>query len=163
MKSFREKVEATPTYKSLNSVQKEFASSKSNMKHLEDGVTIANNIGYDKWKQQSGYTERNANIVFDIINFNPAEPKIVPEQMEAKNVITFAQVQCHEVAKINSFNEWKEFISGRSTETMLLALSPSGHVIKSLHLMNDDNYPLTIYETMEPAVKKVDYQSLSNN
>lgn len=163
MSTFREKVEATATYKSLNAVQKDFALSTSNIRHLQDGLTIANNIGFEKWKGQSGFSERNTNIVFDLMNELPPEPKIKDEKVQVDNVISFAQVQAMELAKLNSYNEWKSFISGRSTETMYLVLSPSGHVVKSLHLMNDDNYPLTVYETIEPAVRKVDYHSLTNN
>jgi hypothetical protein len=163
MNSFRQKVEATATYKSLNTVQKEFALSKANLKHLEDGLTIAINIGFEKWKNQSGYSERNSNLVYDLINQLPSEPDLKVENTSVDNVITFAQVQAIEIAKLNSFNEWRAFISVKSTESTILALNPSGNVVKELHLMNNDNYPLTVYETVLPAVKSVDYHSLSNN
>jgi hypothetical protein len=159
MKSFRQKVEETATYKQLNSVQKNFATSTSNLKHLQDGVTIASNIGYEKWKSQSGFSERNSNIVADIINNDTP----VPEDVLVRKEQTFAHVQVEELARINSFDEWREFIAGRATESVYLALNHSGRHVKGLHLLNQENYPITVYETVLPTVASVPYHSLSHN
>jgi len=159
MKPFRQKVEETATYKQLNSVQRSFATSTSNLKHLNDGVTIASNIGFESWKKQSGFSERNTNIVFDLLNSEAPEA----DDIMVRNEQTFAQVQAIELAKLQSYFEWKEFISGRSTESLYLVLNNSGQHVKGLYLMDNDNYPVTVYETVVPAVKNVPYQSLSHN
>lgn len=159
MKPFRQKVEETATYKQLNSVQRSFATSTSNLKHLQDGVTIASNIGFENWKKQSGFSERNTNIVFDLLNSEAPEA----DDIMVRNEQTFAQVQARELAKLQSYFEWKEFISGRSTESLYLVLNNSGQHVKGLYLMDNDNYPVTVYETVVPAVKNVPYQSLSHN
>lgn len=161
MKSFREKVEATATYKSLTGVQRISTLSTTNLKHLEAGFTISKNIGFEKWKNQSGYLERNIAIISDLHNLEnkPNEPELQP----VRSPQVFAHVQATELAVLKNYSEWKEFISGRQTETLYLILNESGHHVKGLHLMNDDNYPVTVYETQAPAVRSVSYHSLTNN
>ncbi|MBN8565256.1 MAG: hypothetical protein J0M25_00790 [Flavobacteriales bacterium] len=161
MKTFREKVEATPTYKSLEPIQKESTLNRSTLKQLEDGFTIATNIGFQKWKTQSGLTERNIRIVYDLLNALPSEPVI--ENLKVSAVLTVVPLQVYELIKIHSFNEYREFIQKVEQKGKLLAVNQSGHLIRDMHLLNDNNYPFTIYEATEPAVEKVPYHSLSNN
>lgn len=161
MKTFRQKVEETRTFKQLNSVQKQFTLNKSNLKHLEDGFTIAKNIGYDVWKNQSGFSERNSNIVADILKNEP--PNSAESELPVRNVQVFAQVQSVELANLKSYQEWIEFVACRATDSLFLALNPSGHYVTGIHLLDGDNYPITVYETVLPSVRSIPYQSLSHN
>jgi len=67
MQHFREKIEATPTFKSLNPFQKEMTLKKTNMRHIEHGVNVSENSGYDYFERTNQqYSERNKNIVREI-------------------------------------------------------------------------------------------------
>lgn len=66
--NLRSKIENTNTFKSLNPVQRTMTLAKTNLKHIEHGVTVAKNIGYEKWCEICQFTERNKNIVKELIN-----------------------------------------------------------------------------------------------
>lgn len=64
---FREKIEATKTFKELNKFQQEMTLKKNNMRHIEHGVNVSKNSGYDYFeKTNQQYSERNKNIVREI-------------------------------------------------------------------------------------------------
>lgn len=67
MSTFREKIEGTNTFKNLNIVQRKITLSKTNRAHLEHGVNVARNIGIKRWLQVCQYSQRNMNIVQEII------------------------------------------------------------------------------------------------
>lgn len=66
MSRFTEKIKGTKTFMQLNSLQQEMTLSKTNRSHLEHGVTVAKNIGLDRWKQICQFSERNLKIVEEI-------------------------------------------------------------------------------------------------
>jgi hypothetical protein len=64
---FREQIEKTATYKSLNLFQREMTLMKTNLRHIEHGVQVANLSGYDYFDHTNNqYTERNKKIVKEI-------------------------------------------------------------------------------------------------
>lgn len=67
MSTFKEKIEGTKTFRQLNIVQQKMTISKTNRNHLEHGVTVAKNIGLDRWKQICQFSDRNMKIVEDIL------------------------------------------------------------------------------------------------
>ncbi len=60
------KVTGTEVYKGLNSTQKTFAITKTNLEKIKHGLTVAKNIGLIKWKAMCGFTQRNISIVEEI-------------------------------------------------------------------------------------------------
>lgn len=66
----KEKIEQTQTFKSLNSVQKKLTLQKTNVQHIAHGVNVATNIGFEEWVKICQFTERNKNIVQEILNNN---------------------------------------------------------------------------------------------
>lgn len=67
MSHFREKIEKTQTFQSLDAFQREMTLSKTNRRHIEHGVAIANNSGFDYFeKTNAQFSERNKNIVREI-------------------------------------------------------------------------------------------------
>lgn len=65
---FKEEIKETKTYKSLTKFLKTFTLKRNSIKILEHGVTVATNIGYEKWEKQSNYHWRHKEIVNDILN-----------------------------------------------------------------------------------------------
>jgi hypothetical protein len=64
---FREKIAKTETFKSLNLFQREMTLKKTNVLHIEHGVSIATLSGYDYFERTNNqFTERNRNIVKEI-------------------------------------------------------------------------------------------------
>lgn len=66
--NIKEKIEQTQTFKSLNSVQRTLTLQKTNVQHIEHGVNVAKNIGFTKWERICQFTDRNKNIVKQIID-----------------------------------------------------------------------------------------------
>lgn len=64
---FREKIKKTKTFKGLNSFQKEMTLKKTNLKHIEHGVIISHNSGFDYFEATNlQFTDRNKSIVKEI-------------------------------------------------------------------------------------------------
>ena len=63
----RELISKLPIYQDLNKLQIEITFKKTNIMHLQDAVKIAKNIGYEKWSNMSSFSERNKNIVKQIL------------------------------------------------------------------------------------------------
>lgn len=57
----------TPTYKSLDFVQRKIALNKTNRLVIENGYKVACHLGFKKWEQQSGFNNRNKQIVKELL------------------------------------------------------------------------------------------------
>ena len=60
-------IQATPTYKSLQPIQRDVCITKTNRVQLTQALAIASTIGFVPWSKMSSYSERNKAIVKDIM------------------------------------------------------------------------------------------------
>jgi len=63
----RSKIKNTEIFQALNKVQQTVTMSKTNVGHISHGVEVSRNIGLDLWESICQYTERNKNIVREIV------------------------------------------------------------------------------------------------
>lgn len=57
----------TPTFKSLDFVQREMTLKKTCRLVIENGYKVAKHLGYEAWEKQSGFSSRNKNIVKELL------------------------------------------------------------------------------------------------
>jgi len=50
----RNRVASTKTFDGLSKIQKRFFIKYKNLEEIRHGLTVCENIGYEKWKQQTG-------------------------------------------------------------------------------------------------------------
>lgn len=64
---FREKIEKTKTFQDMSKFQRDMALTKTNVQHIEHGVTVSANSGYDYFVNTNRqYSDRNKNIIREI-------------------------------------------------------------------------------------------------
>lgn len=66
MKKLREEIQQTQTFKDCNKLQQTLTLKKTNLGHIKHGITVAKNIGLEKWKSMCQFNERNKSIVEEI-------------------------------------------------------------------------------------------------
>lgn len=62
-----DKVKSTNAFKKLSKVQQIIISKRVNVKHIENGVNVAINIGFEQWDKQSQFNFNNKEIVKELI------------------------------------------------------------------------------------------------
>ena len=67
LKSFREKLTATETFKSLGKVAQKVTLTRNNAKHIENGFNIAKLYGYRKFERDYGFNSRNRELIKDLM------------------------------------------------------------------------------------------------
>lgn len=69
--SMRIKIQETETYQGLQPIVQKIMMTRNNVKHIEHGFVVAQNIGLTKWKKQSNYTWRNIAIIEELLKKYP--------------------------------------------------------------------------------------------
>lgn len=64
----RELIKSTPTFQSLSRISQQILLSRNQVKAMEHNITLAKNIGYEKFESQSSALYRNKLIVKEILN-----------------------------------------------------------------------------------------------
>lgn len=67
IKSFRDMVRETETFKSWSPIVQKISLSKNCLKNISDGVTISKNIGFEKWQSQTAMKYRNIELVKELL------------------------------------------------------------------------------------------------
>ena len=60
-------VKSTETFKCLSKVQKLIVANGVNVRHIENGVNVAMNIGFEKWDKQSQFNYISKSIVNELL------------------------------------------------------------------------------------------------
>lgn len=67
LKSFREKVAETETFKKWSPVVKKISMTRNNLCKIEHGMTVATNIGFKKWERQTDSHPRNVELIKELL------------------------------------------------------------------------------------------------
>lgn len=67
IKSFRDMVRETETFKSWSPIVQKISLSKNCLKNISDAVTISQNIGFKKWESQTAMKYRNIELVKELL------------------------------------------------------------------------------------------------
>ena len=68
IKSFKDKVRESETFKSWTPIVQKISLSRNSLKPISDAVTIATNIGVEKWEKQTAMKYRNIELVKELLN-----------------------------------------------------------------------------------------------
>lgn len=72
MPHLKRKIQQSVYFKLLNPEQQDVVLSKTNRSHLQRGIQDAKKRGYDKWKQDTNFSDYNNNIIHELtINTQP--------------------------------------------------------------------------------------------
>jgi hypothetical protein len=61
-------VSSTSYFKNLSKIQQQIILNRTNVKHIENGVNVSSNIGFDNWERQCQFSSHNKQIVKEILN-----------------------------------------------------------------------------------------------
>lgn len=64
----RETIKKTETFKKLSRIQQDLTLNRVNVSHIQNGVNVVKNIGFEKWESQCQFTWNNKEIVKEITN-----------------------------------------------------------------------------------------------
>ncbi len=65
--SFRERVKNSETFKSWSPVVQKISMTRNNLKVINDGLTIAENVGIKKFEKEFNYHARNVELIKELM------------------------------------------------------------------------------------------------
>jgi hypothetical protein len=61
-----DEIRNTPTFKGLSSVNQKIILNRTIVKHIEHGVNVSVNTGFENWQKQTAFNNTNQNIVKEL-------------------------------------------------------------------------------------------------
>lgn len=66
----REDITGTEEYKGLSHIQQTLTLKRTNFLQIDHGYQVAKNIGLENWLKQSNFSNRNINIIKELLTKN---------------------------------------------------------------------------------------------